>query len=454
MDMKRNSWLFLVMILCFSVLIAACSGDTKDKEDDGKKVDKEDKPKDSEEVEGVEFDPDEEITLRFMAPWGEAQVDSRFKDEFEKKYPNITIEPILEWPNQEELEKVYAKNIIPDVVLVLGDYQQLEEMDALTPLDDFVEKSGLDLSVYREGSIDAIRARDPQGEDRLLGLPVEGVDFALFYNKEVFDLFGVEYPHDGMTWEELVELIPKVTGERNGTEYVGLPTHSITQAFQQMSVTGTDPETGEVLFVQQPEFVKYFELIDRIVSIPGNVVKDAEKTHFKAGNVAMNILTVSNIPDVAGGESPIDFDIVQFPTWEDQPGVMPNNLPLTLAINPNSENKEAAFKLLEFVGTKEQQINMAKVGVAPVLNDPEIAEYLSGDADINIQGIYAGTPAKPAEYSKYGPEIILYASNFLGTKTTEFIEQRAEGKAIDIITFIREMKEEYETVVKERQAKE
>src|SRR5699024_3057906 len=277
--------------------------------------------------------------------------------------------------------------------------------------------------------------------------------FALFYNKEVFDLFGVQYPVDGMTWEDVVELVPKVTGERNGIDYVGLPTNSWSQAFQQLSVTGTDPETGEVLFVNQPEFAKYFKLIEDLITIPGNIVKDPDETEFKTGNIAMNLLTVSNIPNMSGEDS-LDFDVVQFPSWEDNPNVMPNNLPLTLAINPHSEHKEAAFKLLEFIASEEQQINMAEAGVAPVVDDPEVVAHLAeGGADINIEGVYSGTPAEPAEYSKYGPDMLFYAENFLGTKTTEFLDLFRENKSVDINTFIREMEEEYEAILKEKEFK-
>lgn len=468
--MKRLMVGFLIIIFPMLIL-AACSTGDDETNDSGQSITNENTGNDdgSNEVHNNEnntnneednsdgeitaFDPEEEITLHFMAPWSEEQVKSRFQDEFEKEYPNITIEPIIEWPEKEELEKTYAKDIIPDVILVLGDFQELEEMDAVMPLDTLIENSDLDLDVYREGAIDAIRSRDPLGEDRLLGLPVEDIVFALFYNKEVFDLFGVQYPVDGMTWEDVVELVPKVTGERNGIDYVGLPTNSWSQAFQQLSVTGTDPETGEVLFVNQPEFAKYFKLIEDLITIPGNIVKDPDETEFKTGNIAMNLLTVSNIPNMSGEDS-LDFDVVQFPSWEDNPNVMPNNLPLTLAINPHSEHKEAAFKLLEFIASEEQQINMAEAGVAPVVDDPEVVAHLAeGGADINIEGVYSGTPAEPAEYSKYGPDMLFYAENFLGTKTTEFLDLFRENKSVDINTFIREMEEEYEAILKEKEFK-
>ncbi len=298
------------------------------------------------EEENEGFDPDEEITLTFMAPWSEEQVAERMKVEFEKEYPNITIEPIVGWTDRATLEETFAQGKIPDVVLVLGDFRELNSMEMVTPLDDFVDQANMELGQFREGAIEAIRSRDPEGQNRLLGLPIEDVVFGLFYNKDIFDSFGVNYPTDGITWDEIVELVPKVTGERNGVNYVGLDTHSWSQAFQQLSVTGTDPETGEVRFSNQPEFAQYFDLIDALISIPGNTITDQEATNFKAGNVAMNILTVSNIPDLSAHEE-LNFDVVRFPGWPDAPDVIPNNLPLTLGISQHTEHSEAAFKLLE-----------------------------------------------------------------------------------------------------------
>lgn len=402
-----------------------------------------------------EFDPDEELTLTFVAPWSDQQVEVRFADDFNEVYPNITIDPIVEWTNTETFEELFAKQIIPDVYLVLGDFEELEELDMLYPLDELVEKHGLDLDKFREGAIDAIRSRDPKGENRLLGLPIEDVVVSLFYNKEIFDRFGKDYPTDDITWDELLKLATEVTGEMDGTQYFGLETHSLSQAILQLSVTGTDPETGEVLIRDKPEYTQYFNLIKDVLDLPGNYPDDPEeKAGLEGGNVAMDLRAVSNIPVFLGTDG-LDFDMVSFPSWSDKPGVLPNNLPLTLAISPHSENIEAAFKLLEFVTTKEQQINMAQAGVAPVLDDPEVYSYLAyQDGEriegLNIEGILSGTPAEPAEYSKYGPDVLMYGGNFIGTMTSEFVEKYRET-GIDVNTFIREMHEEYEIVLEERE---
>ncbi|MBO0993284.1 ABC transporter substrate-binding protein [Bacillus sp. SD088] len=451
MKLSKKGIVFFAILLL--LLLSACSSNTGGKEESKEKEESEEKTN----VEANEEDSDEEVTLTFVAPWSEEQVESRFKADFEAQYPNIKIEPISAWTDTEAFEELFSKNIVPDVSLVLGDFEEMNELDMVYPLDDLVEKNNMDLNKFREGAIEAIRSRDPEGEGHLLGIPVEDVVIGLFYNKEIFDKFGVNYPTDGMTWDEVIDLATKVTGERDGTQYYGLETHSLSQAILQLSVTGTDPETGEVLFDQKPEYAQYFNLIKKIHDIPGNIPDNPDdKSGLEGRNVAMNLRTVSNIPVFLETEG-LDFDVVSFPSWPDNPNVAPNNLPLTLAISPESEHKEAAFKLLEFITSKEQQINMAKIGVAPVLGDAEIRSYLAyKDGEkvegLNIEGIYSGTPAEPAEYSPYGPDVLLYGGNFIGEMTTEFVEEYRES-GTDVNTFIREMQEKYEAKIEEEKNK-
>lgn len=449
--MKWTKWGFVFLLLLLLVLLTACnnSNETSVNNSDGNKNNN---PENESEVS--EQESEEEVTLTFFAPWSEEQVRDRFADEFEAKYPNIKIKHVSSWTDASSFEEQFAKNIVPDVYLVLGDFKEMNEIDMVYPLDDLVEKNNLDLGVFRQGAIDAIRARDPIGEERLLGIPIEDVVVGLFYNKEVFDKFGVDYPTDGMTWDEVLDLARKVTGERDGTQYYGLETHSLSQAILQLSVTGTDPETGEVQFVQKPEYAQYFDLIKRIMDIPGNTPPDDPDMArgLEARNFAMNMRTVSNIPVFLGTEG-LDFNVVSYPSWPDKPNIGPNNLPLTLAISPHSEHKNEAFKLLEFISSKEQMINMAKVGVAPVSDDLEITKYLAyKDGELveglNVEGIYSVTPAEPAEYSPYGPDVLLYGGNFIGEMTNEFVKQYRE-KAVDVNSFIREMQEKYEAVVQE-----
>lgn len=50
----------------------------------------------------------------------------------------------------------------------------------------------------------------------IYGIPTKQEIYVLFYNKDIFDNAGVEYPHSQMTWEEVIELAKKVTNPSKG----------------------------------------------------------------------------------------------------------------------------------------------------------------------------------------------------------------------------------------------
>ena len=43
------------------------------------------------------------------------------------------------------------------------------------------------------------------------GFPLSLQINVLFYNKNIFDGFGVSYPQDAMTWDEFIETAKRVT---------------------------------------------------------------------------------------------------------------------------------------------------------------------------------------------------------------------------------------------------
>ena len=61
---------------------------------------------------------------------------------------------------------------------------------ALLPLNDYIEKAGLDLNA-RVGETNVAK-NSYQGQ--IYGVADRGGSMMLFYNKDLFDKYGVEYP--------------------------------------------------------------------------------------------------------------------------------------------------------------------------------------------------------------------------------------------------------------------
>src|SRR5690625_1996906 len=99
--------------------------------------------------------------------------------------------------------------------------------------------------------------------------PVNIDNSAMLYNKDIFDLMGVDYPEDGMTWDEVIDLAKEVTREVDGVQYRGLATMPATFFLTQLSLYYVDPETEEPV-VNRSEWKQGFETLKEIHTIQGN----------------------------------------------------------------------------------------------------------------------------------------------------------------------------------------
>ena len=78
-----------------------------------------------------------------------------------------------------------------------------------------IAKDGVDLSAFK-GLTDQIKV-----EDKLYELPFRSDFWVVFYNKDIFDAAGVDYPTNDMTFEQYDALARSVTNDMPGQEVYG-----------------------------------------------------------------------------------------------------------------------------------------------------------------------------------------------------------------------------------------
>lgn len=121
----------------------------------------------------------------------------------------------------QKLQTLTAGGTMPDVWnYVPGFGQEWLENGHLLPIDDYVEESGMDLSDFAQGMLDFMRY-----EGKLHGLPYDVSGHVLFYNKDLFDLAGVDYPTEDWTFtdlEEAARALVAAVPEHNGGKVYGL----------------------------------------------------------------------------------------------------------------------------------------------------------------------------------------------------------------------------------------
>ncbi len=186
---------------------------------------------------GLEHGEREPVTIRFWQSGGDytaAKTTMRLLlDKFELQYPWITVEyeaiPWAEDPHT-QIQIALADGDCADL-LVLGsplDFQLANEGELL-PLNSLLTNKVLNdipEMVKEQSKYYGSRNEDMYG--KLMSIPLYSSNRALLYNKEIFDYFGVEYPTEGMSHADLLEMAKKVTGDRNGKKVYGYGTRATT----------------------------------------------------------------------------------------------------------------------------------------------------------------------------------------------------------------------------------
>lgn len=96
-------------------------------------------------------------------------------------------------------------------------YVQFIRNQYVMDLGALVERDGMDIDSLYSGAADALKYSD----GKLYGLPLGQNIWMLFYNQDLFDRQWVEYPVNGMTWEEYGELMASMTYGEGGEKVYG-----------------------------------------------------------------------------------------------------------------------------------------------------------------------------------------------------------------------------------------
>lgn len=437
--MKRT-WKHLsigLLFILFTFLVVACQSNDADKNNNDKNNNNKNEENNGNENNVVES---EEITLKFGF-----ELEDEDQDALREEFPHITFEFEGVSAHEDDIEEEIAKENLPDIFYLSGGDQMpnLVEYELDYDLSEMIEKYDFDTSTITDAHMDIVR-KWSDGEIKYLPF-IKRWD-VLYYNKDIFDRFGVDYPEDGMTWDEIERLARDVNGEIDGTEYRGIDISSTGAMINSLDVNHVDPETDESLYDTDERFTKYLRMIDKIASIPGVVPDDEERDwgeFIGEQTVAMMPLFdihiwLSNVEEDTG----LSWDMVSYPTWDDEPNKGPVTNASGLTIARTSEHKDEAFQVLAYLLSKESQMMRSKAGSATVLDDTEVQEAFSSEIDglkdKNMGAVFfleeSVGPEKRSEYEEEG-ELI---------DGIEFIHS-----GLDINTYLRELSEEADLAIQD-----
>src|SRR5215216_2964210 len=152
-------------------------------------------------------------TIR-VGSWDSAEALEPFEssiESFKAKYPDVDVQ--LESVPQgygDKLLTQFAAGTAPDVIQVGdGDVAKFVTQGQLEPLDPYINGDNpLDMNVF----FPAVAAiGQVNGETYLLTKDYSPL--VLYYNKDMFDAAGVEYPNENWTWDDFLAAAQKLTVE-------------------------------------------------------------------------------------------------------------------------------------------------------------------------------------------------------------------------------------------------
>ncbi len=135
-------------------------------------------------------------------------------NKFQEKNPNIQVK--IENANYgvywTKLFTMIAGNDSPDVVFMESTrLPSYVSMDGLIPVDELIKgDTDIDIKDFFPVAMEAFKINN-----KLYGLPNDIAVIALFYNKDIFDSEGVEYPKDDWTWDDFVKIASRLTKAKN-----------------------------------------------------------------------------------------------------------------------------------------------------------------------------------------------------------------------------------------------
>ncbi|CAG7616804.1 extracellular solute-binding protein [Paenibacillus allorhizosphaerae] len=367
-----------------------------------------------------------------------------------KTHPNITMERL-----EGKLEDLIVAGNIPDLILTDNDwYSALTTLDLQQDLTDLIKEFRLDVNTFVPESIQAVKQLSDSG--KMYAIPFSLNVGALFYNKDLFDRFGIPYPKDDMTWKEVLDLSKKLTRNVDGVQYIGWEPGFPDAIASPYSQPFVDPKTNKAV-VDTDVYRKVFELMKQVYEQPGfiganNKFTYAPKEFIVDKKVGMmtewSIKMIGDLVEAIEQGASFNWDMVTIPNFEDKAGKGRHMLASMMIITKNSPYKKQAMHVIQTVTSPEAQRIQARNARVPVLNDEAIKKEYGKDipwmAAKNVASLFkfkASPTPKPNLYDK---------------EVQPFIRQTRKAIAIDnkdINTALREAQEAADKRLQELRAK-
>ena len=380
--MKRMISLLLALAMLGSML-AGCSGNkTADSTTTGDQ---------QTQTQDENQSGSEPVTIRYY-DWD--LVDQSVIDKFMEENTDIIVEVYDVSANSDRATQL-------DILAMSGEIDVMPQADGdqfvrfeegmMANLDELIEKYEIDMETYFGDYTSWV-----QYNGSYYGIPYRTSRTALFYNKDIFDAAGVEYPTDTWTNEDYMEAARAISawGKDNGGVY-GTYSHTYGNEWAIMAAQAGEWYTEDGLCnIRDDAWVRALELRNEMdaegLQMPYSEIKASGtviNSSFLGSKEGMTMAGSWLVRDMKKTDQfPFDFEVgvAPVPRWDDSvEGVRGNYSVSALCIPETSKNKEAAFRFIMYLEMENAQA-IAATGNVPC--------YIPAYSDALIQTFVEGSP--------------------------------------------------------------
>ena len=304
------------------------------------------------------------------------------KEGFEASHPGVTIE----WVDlASQYYNIKASTMLSggyttDLYCVkeLFDMQNWAKEGLIVPMDEQIAAAGYDMSKY--AGMDACYVSVTDGKQ--YALPFRADYWVLFYNKDLFDKAGMDYPTNDMTWDQYAQIARDIAAKTGayGTHY-----HTWLSCVANWTVcdgvnTLADGEYSDLKYFYE----LYQGLEDEGICMSYDELK-ASGLHysgaFAQGGIAMMPMgywyASTLIGYIKDGTASMNWGIVSVPHLDGVAAGSSFGAPTGIAISAASANKDAAWEFASWMCSEDGAKAIAATGTRPAYVSDAVASVMA-----------------------------------------------------------------------------
>ncbi|GAB4084226.1 extracellular solute-binding protein [Myceligenerans cantabricum] len=309
---------------------------------------------------------------------------------YEDQNPDVTVE-LKEYPAGEEYDTALTADLAagtaPDVFIVknLKNYVTFQEGGTLLDISDVAGELDPGTGGLEAMAVDGATYAVPYRQDSWL----------LYYNKELFDEAGVDYPDGSWTWDDYADAAATLTDGIDEKDVYGSYLHgwqSTVQGFALAQTEGAALDSGDFSYLA-PYYERELEMQDEgsqpsYATVTTNEL--AYQSQFgtqKAAMLGMGSWYIGTLvaEQASGDADTFEWGIAPIPqkdestTGTDSTPVTFGD-PTTMGINAgiDEEKVDAAKDFLRFAAGPDGAAALAEIGITPALIDDTVADAVFG----------------------------------------------------------------------------